>query len=107
MKCLNECVRAKSGRLDDGDSLMTNVFSPNQPILRVNALRTKSDESEQRGHMQLCQGVIGAWRNPRAHSNLSDDPEKALMMLETIQELIVVSKQSTRTRRRKSTTNKI
>jgi hypothetical protein len=38
----------------------------------------------QRGHMLLlCQGVIAAWRNPRAHALTDDDPGRCLMMLET------------------------
>jgi uncharacterized protein (TIGR02391 family) len=101
VKALCDCVRAKSNRLDDGDSLMTNVFSPNDPILRINPGRSKSDESEQRGHMHICQGVVGAWRNPRAHSLVVDSPERALMMLETIQDLTSVTKAATRTRKRR------
>jgi uncharacterized protein (TIGR02391 family) len=102
VKALNECVRGRTGRTEDGDSLMTVAFSPNAPLLRVNAGRTKSDESEQRGHMHLCQGVVGAWRNPRAHSLIDDEPARALMMLETIDALIATTKAATRTRKRKA-----
>ena len=42
--------------------------------------------------MFLCQGVIGAWRNPRAHSLLDDSPARAVMMLETIESLISTTK---------------
>lgn len=101
VKALNECVRVRTGRTEDGDSLMTMVFSPNAPLLRVNAGRSKSDESEQRGHMLLCQGVVGAWRNPRAHSLLDDSPARALMMLETLDSLIATTRAATRTRKRK------
>jgi uncharacterized protein (TIGR02391 family) len=102
VKALNECVRARTGRSEDGDPLMTLAFSPNAPLLRVNAGRSKSDESEQRGHMHLCQGVVGAWRNPRAHSLVDDEPARALMMLETIDALIATTKAATRTRKRKA-----
>jgi len=81
---------------------MTESFSVANPLLRINRLKTKADQSAQRGHMQLCQGVIGAWRNPRAHNNLDDAPEKALMMLETVNELLEVSKAAVRCRRRKN-----
>lgn len=101
VKALCDCVRSRSKRVDDGDSLMTNVFSPNSPVLRINAGRSKGHESEQRGHMHLCQGVVGAWRNPRAHSLIDDSPERALMMLETIQDLMVTTKGATRTRKHK------
>lgn len=102
VKALNECVRSRSGRSEDGDSLMTKAFSPNAPLLRLNRLRTKSDESEQRGHMLLCQGVVAAWRNPRAHSLVDDHPSRALMMIESIGDLIATTKSATRTRMRKS-----
>ncbi len=101
VKALNECVRVRTGRSEDGDSLMTVAFSPTAPLLRVNSGRSKSDESEQRGHMHLCQGVVGAWRNPRAHSLIDDEPARALMMLETIDTLIATTKAATRARKRK------
>jgi uncharacterized protein (TIGR02391 family) len=102
VKALNECVRTRLGRSEDGDALMTVAFSPNNALLRINKLRSKSDESAQRGHMFLCQGVVGAWRNPRAHSLIDDSPARTLMMLETIDELIRVTKTATRTRKPKS-----
>ena len=99
MKALSECVRQRTGRTEDGDALMTVVFSPNAPLLRINAGRSKSDEGEQRGHMFLCQGVVGAWRNPRAHALLDDSPVRTLMMLETIESLISTTKAAKRTRK--------
>lgn len=102
VKALCECVRARTGRSEDGDELMTNVFSPKNPLLRVNRLSSKSDESEQRGHMMLCQGVVAAWRNPRAHALLDDDPQRALLMVEAIQDLMRVTKAATRTRKKRS-----
>jgi uncharacterized protein (TIGR02391 family) len=106
VKALNESVRERSGSTEDGDSLMTSVFSEKKPKLRLNRLRTDSERSEQRGHMMMCQGVVAAWRNPRAHSSqFQDSPEKTLMMLEHIQHLIEVTRRATKTRgKRKSTT---
>lgn len=102
VKALSECVRSRSGRTDDGDTLMTHAFSAKSPILRINAGRSKSDESEQRGFMLLCQGVVGAWRNPRAHSLIDDSPARALMMLELLDSLMAITKAATRTRKRRS-----
>jgi len=102
VKVLNECVRIRTGRSEDGDPLMTVAFSPNAPLLRINRGQTKADEGEQRGHMFLCQGVVGAWRNPRAHRLIDDSPARALMMLETLSELITVTKAATRTRKRRA-----
>lgn len=98
VKALNECIRARTGRTEDGDGLMTLVFSPAKPLLRINKLKSKADESAQRGHMQLCQGVVAAWRNPRAHALTDDDPARCLMMLETIADLIETTNQAVRTR---------
>ena len=98
VKALNERIRARTGRTEDGDPLMTLVFSPTKPLLRINKLRSKADESAQRGHMQLCQGVVAAWRNPRAHALTDDDPTRCLMMLETIADLIETTNQAVRTR---------
>ena len=99
VKALNELIRARTGRTEDGDALMTLVFSPSKPLLRINKLKSKADESAQRGHMQLCQGVVAAWRNPRAHALTDDNPARCLMMLETIADLIDTTKQAVRTRR--------
>jgi uncharacterized protein (TIGR02391 family) len=99
VKALNEYIRSRTGRTEDGDGLMTLAFSPARPLLRINKLRSKADESAQRGHMQLCQGVVAAWRNPRAHALTDDDPVRCLMMLETISDLIETTNQAVRTRR--------
>jgi uncharacterized protein (TIGR02391 family) len=101
VKALNECIRKRTARTEDGDPLMTAVFSPNGPLLRVNRARSKSDESAQRGHMFLCQGVIGAWRNPRAHTIIDDSPTRALMMLELVNDLVETTKAAVRTRKHK------
>jgi uncharacterized protein (TIGR02391 family) len=100
VKVLNERIRARTGRTEDGDGLMTLVFSTARPLLKINKLKSKSDETAQRGHMQLCQGVIAAWRNPRAHSLTDDDPLRCLMMLEMIGDLIETTNQAVRVRRR-------
>jgi uncharacterized protein (TIGR02391 family) len=100
VKALNERIRARTGRTEDGDALMTVVFSPGRPLLRLNALKSKADESAQRGHMQLCQGVVAAWRNPRAHALTDDNPGRCLMMLGMIEDLIETTNQAVRTRHR-------
>lgn len=81
---------------------MTLVFSPNDPLLRINSGRSQSDQSEQRGHMFLCQGAVSAWRNPRAHTLIDDSPARALMVLETLNDLIVTTKAATQTGRRRA-----
>jgi uncharacterized protein (TIGR02391 family) len=102
VKALCECIRARTGSSEDGDALMRLAFSPNRPLLRINRGRSQNDESEQRGHMFLCQGVVAAWRNPRAHRLIDDSPTRALMMLETLNDLIATTNAATRTRQRRS-----
>ena len=104
VKALNELVRVRTGSTLDGDELMTHTFSVKNPKLRINRLRSGSDTSEQRGHMMLCQGVVAAWRNPRAHSSQFDDqPATALMMLESLQHLMDVTRKAVRARAKKGT----
>ncbi len=78
-KALNTLVKLRSGRDDlDGVTLMQQVFSEKSPTLQFNDLRDDSDRSEQRGMMHLYIGAMAAFRNPRAHKIIQDDPERAL-----------------------------
>lgn len=78
-KALDGLVKTKSGRTDlSGTKLMQAVFSSNNPVLRFNDLKTKTDLDEQQGMMFLYSGAMLALRNPRAHELIQDDPEKAL-----------------------------
>ena len=79
MKALNAIVRLNSGVDDkDGTALMEFVFSPKNPVLKVNGLADQSDLDEQRGMMMLFSGAVAGLRNPRAHKLIEDDPEKTL-----------------------------
>lgn len=82
---LNSClalanfVKEKSGRHDiDGANLMRTVFSPKAPLLAFNGLANDSDRDEQEGMMHLFEGVVQAFRNPRAHEVVPDSAEYAL-----------------------------
>lgn len=78
-KVLDGLVKIRSGKHDlSGTELMQTVFSPKNPILRFNELKTPTDQSEQQGMMFLYAGAMLAFRNPRAHQIIEDDPEKAL-----------------------------
>jgi uncharacterized protein (TIGR02391 family) len=88
-KLFNNAVKNKAGRPKgtrgdelDGASLMTHVFSPNAPILKINPLRSTSQQNEQQGYMQLAAGAMVGLRNPRAHDHeLKDDPAQARELL--------------------------
>lgn len=62
----------------------------------------RGERGGKNGHMLLCQGVVAAWRNPWARSLVDDQPSRALMMIESIGDLIAATKSATRPRRRKS-----
>ena len=81
-KTLDALVKIKGGRHDlSGTDLMQTVFSPKNPILSFNDLKTETDNSEQQGMMFLYSGAMLAFRNPRAHGILSDDPVVALEII--------------------------
>jgi len=89
LKLFNDSAKAKAGRPKgnggvelDGASLMRRVFSRDQPILRVNSLRTDSDKNEQEGYMHIAAGAMTGLRNPRAHqAGREDDSWRALELL--------------------------
>jgi len=81
-KALNNIVQNASGVFDkDGDTLMRHVFSAKNPVLSFNDMADQWDEGEQRGFMELFTGAIAAFRNPRAHKFIEDDPDFALEVI--------------------------
>jgi len=81
-KVLDLLVKMKSKRADpSGTELMQLVFSPKAPLLKFNDQQNESERSEQQGMMFLYSGAMLAFRNPRAHGRLSDDPVIALEII--------------------------
>ena len=82
-KCLDNTVNTKSGLHEKyGAKLMQEAFSPQNPVLRLNGLQSRSERDEQLGYMEIFAGVMTGIRNPRAHNyQLVDEPEKALELL--------------------------
>ena len=82
-KHVNKQVRMKSGLAGpDGADLMRKAFSANSPVLFLNAFQSDSDESEQRGYMDIFAGSMTGVRGPRAHEpDYIDSPETALELL--------------------------
>lgn len=82
-KAVENYVKEKSGR-DDlyGHGLMGVVFNEKDPILRLNPLKTVSDQDEQAGFKFLFMGAVKGIRNPRAHETLEHgEPFEALEYL--------------------------
>lgn len=81
-KVLDLLVKMKSKRSDpSGTELMQLVFSPKAPLLKFNDQLNDSEKSEQQGMMFLYAGAMLAFRNPRAHGLLIDDPIVALEII--------------------------
>lgn len=81
-KVLDFLVKMKSKRADpSGTELMQLAFSPKTPLLKFNDQQNESEKSEQQGMMFLYAGAMLAFRNPRAHGLLSDDPIVALEII--------------------------
>lgn len=61
-------IRQRTGLLSDGAVLAQEAFGGTEPKLRINPLRDKTEEGEQRGFVNLLTGFFGTFRNPVAHA---------------------------------------
>ena len=60
-------LRTRTGLTDDGGTLVDRALGGDLPMLAINALKTDSERSEQRGFLNLLKGTFGMFRNPTAH----------------------------------------
>lgn len=75
-------IRTRSKSDKDGDSLIGEVFSLQNPVLILSELVTESGENDQKGFMQIFKGAYQGVRNPKAHSLAHDlTPKKAAQYL--------------------------
>ena len=65
-------IRSRSGSVEDGDRLIGQVMSPNEPKLILSELATESGLNDQKGFMQIFKGAYQGIRNPKAHSLTHD-----------------------------------
>ena len=73
-KCLANSVKEVSGHNErDGADLMRHVFGAQSPLLRLNALQSRSDKDEHNGYRDIFAGAMTGIRNPRAHEHESKD----------------------------------
>ncbi len=68
-------------KIPDGDAVITTVFSPQKPILKVCDTSTDNGLNEQKGMMFMLQGAMSALRNPKAHENIYLDKNEAFRRL--------------------------
>jgi uncharacterized protein (TIGR02391 family) len=68
-KSVAEKIRQKTGLTTDGSELVDTAFSFRSgiPHLALNTLQTESEQSEQKGFVNLLKGLFGTFRNTTAH----------------------------------------
>lgn len=86
-KYLDNLVK-KTANLPDkklsGSSLMQKAFSPEHPVLKINAGESASEVDEQKGYLQIYAGCMTGIRNPRAHESDWEDSERHAIELLTL-----------------------
>lgn len=95
-KCVDNYVKSRSNRNDlSGSKLMSAVFNPTNPVLKLNSLVTQSEKDEQNGYMQLFVGCMIGIRNPRAHEHgFQDEAHEALELIVLAQHLLRVAQEA-------------
>lgn len=73
-KGVAEKIRVRCALSGDGAPLVDEALSGDEPRMRINAFRSESERSEQRGFANLLKGLFGTFRNPTAHSLRSEWP---------------------------------
>jgi len=61
-------IRTRTGLAGDGAPLVQAALGGAYPHLRINSFRTDTEQSEQRGFVNLACGLFGTFRNPTAHA---------------------------------------
>ena len=91
-KAVNTVVQQRTGFADEWRPLMERAFSPKDPKLAVNDLKSRADKDEQTGAMMLFGGAMAGIRNVRAHKlHRTDDATTALELLAFANYLIRVA----------------
>ncbi|MCG7848237.1 MAG: TIGR02391 family protein [ANME-2 cluster archaeon] len=67
-KSVGSKVRSMTGLNSDGAQLIDDAFGGPDPVLKINAFKTDTEKSEQRGFTNLAKGLFGTFRNPAAHA---------------------------------------
>jgi uncharacterized protein (TIGR02391 family) len=78
---LTDVIRERSGLEGDGVSLVGAAFGGNAPKLKVNRLRTETEQNIQRGTEAMLRGLYQAIRNPRSHEVYNDNERDATALL--------------------------
>ena len=75
---IKEHVRKATGQEFDGSDLMNRAFSLSSPVVRLADLSTEDGKNIQKGYLQIFAGAMIGIRNPKAHSNVIIDANRAI-----------------------------
>jgi uncharacterized protein (TIGR02391 family) len=75
---IKEHVRKATGQEFDGADLMNRAFSLGSPVVRLADLSTEDGKNIQKGYLQIFAGAMTGIRNPKAHSNVTIDANRAI-----------------------------
>jgi uncharacterized protein (TIGR02391 family) len=78
---VKEIVLRKTGKELYGAPLMRTAFSPKNPIIVLEDLRSISGRDIQEGYMEIFAGSMIGIRNPKAHDNVNITPIRAIHFL--------------------------
>lgn len=81
-----DLIRSKTNTKEDGEKLISKVFSIEHPLMILSELDSDSGQNVQKGFMQIFKGAYQGIRNPTAHS-LNHE----LTQLESAQYLVFAS----------------
>lgn len=74
---LSNALRERVNLDGDGVSLVGRALGGNNPHLCINKLQTEAEKDEQKGFEQILRGIYQGIRNPRSHSQFSDNQDTA------------------------------
>jgi len=86
-KSIAETIRQRTGLTEDGAELIDKAFAIGNPLIKINDLKTETNQSEHKGFANLIKGVFGMFRNTTAHAPKivwEIDENDALDILSTI-----------------------
>lgn len=90
-----ELIRALTGKTEDGNDLVNNVFGSkpyiNLPTIQLNDLSTDSKKNIQEGQAQLSRGVVTGFRNPILHAPIDTNVPAVFSELDCLNVLSLVS----------------
>ncbi len=67
-KSVADKIRQMTGLTGDGAEIIDMTFGINNPILRINDLKSETEISEHKGFANLLKGFFGMFRNTTAHA---------------------------------------